>query len=144
MLCETTATRPEPWWWSVAGSGPGLTWTADTLTAAFRDAPKRAAQYLSKTTVYYSLRTENYAKAKARWTDRTGNARSGLSSSYQIESSATRGTYTIDLFHRVPYGIWLEVRFNMKYAIINKSVSAEGQKFFNAANKLMAAMFEGK
>jgi hypothetical protein len=103
----------------------------------------KAVAYLSKTTAYYSLRTETYAKSKAKWRDRTGNARSGLTATYSIEAGTSGGTFTIELFHRVSYGIWLEVRYGGKFAIINRSIDNQGQAFFNAANQLMANMFGG-
>ena len=125
-------------------SRPGLTWTSDTLTRAFRDAPKAADQYLTRTTSYYSARSETYAKTRAKWTDRSGNARSGLTSEASTEGSRGGGkTYTIDIFHTMPYGIWLEVRFGGKYAIIKRTVDYNGKRFFDAANTIMARMFGG-
>lgn len=121
-------------------SKASFTWTSDTLTPKMKLAYSRATQYLTKLTAYYSLRGETFAKSKARWTDRTGNARSGLSSSYEARLSEN-STFTIDIFHRVPYGIWLEVRFNQKYAIINKTIEKTGKDFIQGANNLLARMF---
>jgi len=98
---------------------------------------------MSKLTAYYSLRGETYAKSKAKWTDRTGNARSGLSSSYEARLGDT-SVFTIDIYHRVPYGIWLEVRFNQKYAIINKTIEKTGKDFIQRANDMLARMFGGQ
>jgi hypothetical protein len=50
---------------------------------------------------------ENYAKANAPWTDRTGDARERLHAT--VEETGPIGT--IVLAHGVDYGIWLEVRF---------------------------------
>lgn len=134
--------RRELWWWSVAPRA-GITWTSEKIKVNLGQAGPKAVAYLSKTTAYYSLRAETSAKTKAPWTDRTGNARSGLSTAYQVEASPSGGTYTIDVYHRVPYGIWLEVRFGGRYAIINRTVDAEGRAFFKAANTVMARMFGG-
>lgn len=116
-----------------------MTWTSDTLTSNLKGADKRATQYLARTTEYYSLRSETYAKSKARWTDRSGNARSGLASQYKVDG----GVYQIDIFHRVSYGIWLEVRWNGKYGIITRTVESQGPMFFAMANKVIAQMFGG-
>lgn len=124
-------------------SKTGLTWTSDTLTGNLSHAQDKAVQYLAKTTEYYSLRSETYAKSKAKWTDRTGNARSGLTAQYSINVGATNSVFQIDVFHRVSYGIWLEVRWNGKYGIINRTTAYEGPKFFAMANRVMAKMFGG-
>lgn len=121
----------------------GLTWTSDTLTASFDHADKKGMQYLARMSAYYSLRGETFAKSKASWTDRTGNARSGLTGEYSARIGSTSATFEIDISHRVKYGIWLEVRFNQKYAIINKTVEKTGKDFFKAANNMFANMFGG-
>lgn len=124
-------------------SKAGINWTSDKLTPALLNTEPKALAYLSKTTEYYSLQSETYSKSKAKWTDRSGNARSGLSSTYHIDSGSSGSTFQIDIFHRVSYGIWLEVRYNGKYAIINRTVSYQGPRFFQMANNVMAKMFGG-
>lgn len=126
-------------------SKTGLVWTADPKTIAdkLKGATEKAHFYLSRTTELYSLRAETYAKSKAPWTDRSTNARSGLASTYRGEISSSGARFEIDVFHRVPYGIWLELKYNGKWSIINKTISVEGPRFFSTANKVMAKMFGG-
>jgi hypothetical protein len=62
----------------------------------------------------FAARIEAYAKAHARWTDRTGNARQGLTS----RAFRTAAGVVIALWHTMSYGIWLEVAHAGKYAII--------------------------
>jgi len=119
-----------------------MTWSG-SLGDNLKNAPSKAAFYLSRTTEYYSLHAETYAKTKAPWTDRTGNARSGLGSAWSANISAEHAKFEIDIYHRVPYGIWLEVKYNGKFSIINKTVNIEGNKFFKTANQVMAKMFGG-
>ncbi|QLF84345.1 hypothetical protein SEA_KARATE_21 [Microbacterium phage Karate] len=121
----------------------GLTWTSDTLTAAFSNAPTKAVQYLARTTEYYSFRSETFAKSKAKWTDRTGNARGSLSGTYEANIGASSARFEITISHGMPYGIWLELRWGAKFAIINKTVDNQGKAFFDTANKVMAKMFGG-
>ena len=124
-------------------SKAGLTWTSDTLTASFSNAPAKAAQYLARTTEYYSFRSETYAKSKAKWTDRTGNARGSLSGTYTANIGRDSARFEITISHGMPYGIWLELRWNAKFAIINKTVENQGKAFFDTANQVMAKMFGG-
>lgn len=67
---------------------------------------------------------QNSAKNNAPWTDRTGNARSGLFGT--VETDLSRQMVIIYLSHGVAidYGLWLEVRGGGagKYAIIMRTI----------------------
>jgi hypothetical protein len=67
---------------------------------------------------------QDYAQSEAPWEDRTGDARDGLTA--QAKFSFTK--YTIVLFHTVDYGIWLEVRWNGRYAIIMPTIETKGHE----------------
>lgn len=125
-------------------TGAGLTWTSDTISPKMLAAAKNAPVFLAKTTQFYALQTETYAKSKAPWRDRTGNARSGLTATPSAQMTATGGVYQIELFHRVPYGIWLEVRHGGRYQIIDPTIQVQGQAFFAAASQMFASMFGGR
>lgn len=125
-------------------TGSGFTWVSNTIGPKMYAAAKNAPVFLAKTTEYYALQTEGYAKSKALWHDRTGNARSGLTAMPSARMTATGGEYQIDLFHRAPYGIWLEVRHGARYAIIDPTVQVQGQAFFRAAQGMFGAMFGGR
>lgn len=124
---------------------PGLVWSADPdlIIKNMKGATQKAHFYLSRTTEFYSLRAETSAKKNAPWTDRSTNARSGLGSNWTGSLSDSGGTFEINVFHSVPYGIWLEIKYGGRFSIINKTVDAEGKKFFNTANQVMARMFGG-
>lgn len=122
---------------------PGLNWTSDTLTPNFGQSEARAIQYLTRTTEYYSLRVETFAKSKAKWTDRSSNARNSLAGSYVADVGASSSRFEITISHGMPYGIWLELRYGQKFAIINKTIDSQGKRFFDTANKVMAKMFGG-
>lgn len=65
---------------------------------------------------------ESWMKQNAPWTDRTGNARSGLAT----KPGRSGTSWVIDLFGRVPYQIWLEVRWAGRYAIIVPALQNQG------------------
>jgi hypothetical protein len=71
---------------------------------------------------YYAPEVENWMKTNAPWTDRTGNARNGLAARAYSE----KNSHGIVLYYQVPYGIWLEVRFNGEYAIIGPALEYWG------------------
>lgn len=64
---------------------------------------------------YFAPVVEAEAKAEAKWTDRTGNARQGLTGFVEDVSETLVELY---LAHRVEYGIYLELRNSGRYAII--------------------------
>jgi hypothetical protein len=62
-------------------------------------------------------------KTQARWTDRTGAARSGL-----VAIPIHGRTYEeIFMAYSVTYGIWLEVAHDRKYAIITPMMRIAGE-----------------
>ncbi len=61
---------------------------------------------------------ENWMKAKAPWTDRTGNARAAL----HADVIATMDAITMQLAHGMFYGIYLETNYAGKYAIVGPAV----------------------
>lgn len=82
---------------------------------------------------YYEPQVENYARLNAPWQDQTTNARNGL-----IAQSGKQGSeYFLVLAHRVPYGIWLEVRFGGKNAIILPTITFFSPKIMGTMNKIL-------
>ena len=70
----------------------------------------------------FARRVEEYAKENAPWVDRTGGARDGL----RAIGEQRLVTYSITLFHTIEYGLWLEVRWDGKYAIIVPTIEHMG------------------
>lgn len=81
-----------------------------------------------------------WMKDHATWTDRSGAARSGLRTGTEHKA---KKYHIIHLWHSVPYGIWLEVRFSGKYAIIIPAILDQGPKMMRTFNKLFARMGGG-
>jgi hypothetical protein len=78
----------------------------------------------------------NHMKTNAPWTDRTGNARNGLAAQPYDEGDAVG----IVLYHQVSYGIWLEVRWGGRYAIINPTIDVMGPRVMSQYNNLLARL----
>jgi len=86
-------------------------------------------------------RALSFAKTNARWTDRTANARNGLSLDVLWEPMAK---HVITIFHRVPYGYWLETRWAGKYAIIIPTVREFGVDTMRVLNKMFRRIRSGE
>ncbi len=84
---------------------------------------------------YTAPLAESFMKSTASWTDRTGNARNGLKARVVVGGGGNK--VAIVLYHSVPYGIWLEVRWGGKYAVILPALAATGPLFIEAIRRLM-------
>lgn len=81
---------------------------------------------------YCAPLAEEYMKANATWTDRTGAARNGL----RAKVMTSPDKVALVLYHSVPYGVFLEVRWSGKYAIIEPAMAAIGPLFVEAIHRL--------
>ena len=80
--------------------------------------------------------TTGWLKANARWTDRTGAARSGL----VAIPRTTEKFAEIFMAYSVNYGIWLEVAHNRKWAILGPAIRIQGQLLMEDLNLLITKM----
>lgn len=91
-----------------------------TNLALFEPKLERALVALTE---FYGDKITAAAKTDAPWTDRTGNARNGL----ETDVSHAPRMHRITLFHKVEYGIWLEIAHNGAYRIIMPTLDAQGK-----------------
>lgn len=74
-----------------------------------------------------------FMKDNAPWTDRTGNARNGLSSKVVVNANSV----AIVLYHKVPYGVYLETRWNGKWGVIRDTMAAVGPRFVEVVGRML-------
>ena len=112
-----------------------IRWTVppEVLGRNIRDYADRLLAAVFDLSQFFAAKIEAYAKARAPWTDRTGNARQGLTA----RSFRTATAVTLVLFHAVEYGIWLEVANAGNYAIILRALEAHYQPYMQAIQGLM-------
>ena len=77
---------------------------------------------------------ESWAKDNARWQNRTGNARQGLTGSAVWQDTTT---IWIVVSHSVDYGIWLELAKQRKYAILEEAVEQNKDELMNGLQRLL-------
>jgi len=100
----------------------GVHWFYNTLTPKLALFPIAADAGLALYVDDRAQDVQDYAQENAPWEDRTGAARDGLTA----EAHHNFGHYYIDLFHTVDYGIWLEIRWDGRYAIIQPTLEHFG------------------
>jgi hypothetical protein len=76
---------------------------------------------------------QNWMRRYARWKDRTGNARQGL----HTQVFATKEEIAVEMAHGVFYGMFLELRYSGKYAIINKTLDRWGKTIWKEVVEIM-------
>jgi len=89
---------------------------------------------------YQATKAESHMKTTAPWTDRTGNARSGLRTEV---GWVPRKSHSIRLFHSVPYGIFLEARWAGRYAVIIPTIQQFGPDTMRLLGKLFGKLGGG-
>lgn len=126
-----------------------IVFAEDTLTPGIREFGPKLNLAVAALMKKSAPQVQNYARKNAPWTDRTGNARQGLFATYSAGREAFlsssfggdgTGQHVITLSHSVNYGIWLEVRWAGKYAIIGPTVAAEGARIMGNMNKLISKL----
>jgi len=87
---------------------------------------------------------ERDLKTHAPWVDRTGNARNGLRATPAV-FKATPDEFEVGIItgHSVEYGIWLEVRWNGRFAIVGPTTRAWAPRYFQRMERLLAAAARG-
>lgn len=75
-----------------------------------------------------------YARRTAPWDDRTGMAREGLETN--VERNGSDGL-AVNLYHTVDYGVWLEVRWGGRYAVLIPTIETMGPDLFKRMSRMM-------
>lgn len=129
----------------MAPSDTRIIWDRNPISANLRDLPAKIDRGIQAIMEFKATDVQNYARTNAPWTDRTSNARNGLFADTfgggpgrdvrgRFTSGRTRG---IVLSHSVPYGIWLEVRFSGRYAIIMPTIETKAPEVFALCHKML-------
>ena len=95
-------------------SGGGFDWEGELLVRNISQLDRKIKRAMVAAAGRTAAQSEGWMKSNARWTDRTGNARNGLTARAQTGDDSV----SVVLAHSVPYGIYLELRWDGRYAII--------------------------
>lgn len=95
--------------------------TDQRVIQAMGEYQGRVIQAVRQVAQYWQPVLERYAKDHAPWQDQTGNARQALHT--WVETLA-KDTVALYLAHGMDYGIYLETRFQGRYAVIAPTLEA--------------------
>ena len=113
-----------------------VNWNPGNLAANLEQFSPHAERALAAIMAFESPHVESYAKTTAPWRDQTGNARGSLTARPFIRGH----TYGIRLSHGASYGIWLEVRFAGRYAVIAPTIQHMGPQVMQSATALFGRL----
>jgi hypothetical protein len=91
----------------------------DSLTPSLQKLLPRVDAAVDIVFDRYESIAETAMRSNAPWNDNTGNARAGLFATHDREPMVR---HQLTLYHTMPYGYWLEVRWSGKYAIIGPTM----------------------
>jgi hypothetical protein len=103
-------------------AGVRIEWSGtEEMLANMDEYGRRVKLALVKVAQYWEPIIEAEAKENAPWTDRTANARQGLRAFHQ---ELTEGSVILYLKHSISYGVYLELMYQGRYAIIMDTLEA--------------------
>jgi hypothetical protein len=110
--------------------------TRNTLSNGLRDYNDDVVDAIRIMLDYWAARAVTQMRTEARWTDRTTNARNGLAAQRFNETDGG----SLVLYHSVPYGIWLEVRWSGRYAIVGPTLNNIGPQVMRSIQEGLARL----
>ena len=120
---------------------PTIVWEGDDkLRQRILRAPEKVHARMRTITEFHSLKLETVAKVEAPWTDRTGNARSGIATQTHSPRAFGGGDYGMTVYHQVPYGFYLETISQGRWGTIAPSVSKIAPQYYAAVQSVMGAI----
>lgn len=115
------------------------TWTgSDALVDKISAFDARMNKVIAGQVLYAQNDAVTYAKKNAPWQDQTGNARAGLHAATNFGHNFAE----LIVAHSEPYGIWLEIRWSGKYAIIGPTTLWVGKLILKRLESSMAKIAE--
>lgn len=107
-------------------STSGIRWTRppSELATAVERYGERVLQAVAAVAQYTATAMQNDAKANAAWTDRTGNARTGIFGTSEADFAAKVVTIYLSHGALIDYGVYLELANSGRYAVIMRTMQA--------------------
>lgn len=105
----------------------------DTLSAGLANFQFKTADKMAEYANAFADELLDYARKNAPWSDITGDARAGLQAAVTLEDKSLE----IDLYHTISYGLWLEIRWGGKFAIIIPTAEQKGSELFSRMSNML-------
>lgn len=118
----------------------GIRWSTppSELATAIERYGDRVLTAVAAVAQYVATQMQNQAKADAPWTDRTGNARTGLFGTSEADFGAKVVTIYLSHGATISYGLWLEIAGSGKWGIVMKTMQAHYEPLMQLLREIFA------
>lgn len=101
--------------------------SGSSLAFGLRNYPRKTRDRIAEIMEEFAEEALSYMQENAPWEDQTGDAREGLGAAVEELGSML----SLILYHSVDYGVWLEVRWGGRYAIIIPTLETMGPELMS-------------
>lgn len=118
----------------------GIRWSTppSELATAVERYGDRVLTAVAAVAQYVATQMQNQAKADAPWTDRTGNARTGLFGTSEADFGAKVVTIYLSHGATIDYGLWLEIAGSGKWGIVMKTMESHYEPLMQMLRDIFA------
>ena len=118
----------------------GIRWTTppSELATAVERYGDRVLTAVAAVAQYVATQMQNQAKADAPWTDRTGNARTGIFGTSEADFGARVVTIYLSHGATIDYGIWLELAHSGTYGVIMRTMESHYDSLMDLLREVFA------
>lgn len=114
----------------------GVVWDTDHMQKRIVALPVLLEAGLSVVAERVADESQDFARVNAPWEDQTTNARGGLFA----KAINNPGRHVVVVYHTMPYGVWLELRWNGKFGIIPETIQHGGLRMMQYADQLLGRL----
>jgi hypothetical protein len=118
----------------------GIRWSTppSELAAAVERYGDRVLTAVAAVAQRVATEMQNQAQADAPWTDRTGNARTGIFGTSEADFGARVVTIFLSHGASIDYGIWLELANSGRYGVIMRTMQAQYEPLMQMLREIFA------
>lgn len=118
----------------------GIHWTTppSELATAVERYGDRVLVAVAAVAQRVATEMQNQAKADAPWTDRTGNARTGIFGTSEADFAAKVVTIYLSHGATIDYGIWLELANSGRYGVIMRTMESHYEPLMQMLREIFA------
>ena len=118
----------------------GIRWSTppSELATAVERYGDRVLTAVAAVAQYVATQMQNQAQADAPWTDRTGNARTGIFGTSEADFGAHIVTIYLSHGATIDYGVWLELANSGSYAVIMRTMESHYDSLMDLLREIFA------
>ena len=119
---------------------PGIRWRTppSELARSLDQYGEKVLTAVGAVAQYVATQMQDSAKANAPWEDRTGNARTGLFGTSEVDFASKVVTIYLSHGATIDYGLWLELKSDGKNAVIMSVMQSHYDQLMSLLREVFA------